>query len=38
VSNCTSIGTAGQIGIHDNGYVTGNNDPSIVVDGMASGE
>ncbi|WP_460551661.1 SusC/RagA family TonB-linked outer membrane protein [Ferruginibacter profundus] len=37
VSNGTSIGTAGQIRIRGNRSITGNNDPLIVVDGMAFG-
>ncbi len=37
VNNGTSIGTAGQIRIRGNRSITGNNDPLIVVDGMAYG-
>ena len=37
VTNGTSIGTAGQIRIRGNRSLSGNNDPLIVVDGMAYG-
>jgi len=37
VNNSTNIGTAGQIRIRGNRSITGNNDPLIVVDGMAYG-
>lgn len=37
VSNGTTIGNAGQIRIRGNRSITGNNDPLIVVDGMAYG-
>src|SRR5678810_1454414 len=37
VSNSTQIGSGGQIRIRGNRSITGNNDPLIVVDGMAYG-
>ncbi|MBS1567510.1 MAG: TonB-dependent receptor, partial [Bacteroidetes bacterium] len=37
VSNSSQIGAAGQIRIRGNRSITGNNDPLIVVDGMAYG-